>query len=191
MDGGEFGQLIYLSLLAAAIGGYFIVENRHRMGKVAQQAAIWALIFVGAIAVVGLWGDVSRNVSGRAAVMADGSVELPRAPDGHFYASALINGERVQFVVDTGASDIVLTQEDAARIGLDPASLSYIGSAYTANGPVDTAPVTLASFDFAGFSDVGVEAVVNAGDLDMSLLGMSYLKAFHITIDGEVMTLRR
>jgi aspartyl protease family protein len=113
------------------------------------------------------------------------------APDGHFYVTADVNGESIRFVVDTGASDIVLTQADATRAGFDVTELSYFGQARTANGLVDTAPVTLDSVGFGGFLDEGVSAVVNAGDLDTSLLGMSYLSRYRITLSGETMTLAR
>lgn len=191
MDSFDYGRLFYLVILGGAIVTYFLVENRHRMGKVAQQAAIWALIFVGVVAAFGLWDDISRNVTGRETVMTDGRVEVPMAPDGHYYIAATVNGERIRFVVDTGASDIVLTADDARRIGLSPETLAYTRRAQTANGTVDTAPVNLDTVEFAGFSDHGIEAVVNAGDLDTSLLGMSYLSRFSVTLAGETLTLSR
>jgi aspartyl protease family protein len=191
MDSFDLGRLAYLVLLGGAIVTYFVVENRNRLGKAAQQAVIWGLIFVGVVAAYGLWGDISRDVSGRESVMSDGRVEVPMAPDGHYYLAATVNGERIRFVVDTGASDIVLAAADARRIGLDPASLAYTRRAQTANGMVNTAPVSLDTVEFAGWTDRGIEAVVNAGDLDTSLLGMSYLSRFSLTLSNETLTLAR
>ena len=123
--------------------------------------------------------------------MSDGSIEVPMAPDGHYYLSATVNGSRVRFVVDTGASNIVLTAADARRAGFDPLTLAYTQRANTANGSVDTAPVTLDSVEIAGFGDEAVHAVVNAGDLDTSLLGMAYLSRYQLTFANDVMTLAR
>lgn len=191
MDGSETARLVYLVVLLTVVGGYFLIENRHRMGKVAQQAAIWGLIFLGVVAGVGLWDDVTRQVAPRESVMADGRVEIPVAPDGHYYVTALVNGEKLRFVVDTGASDIVLTADDARRLGFDPDTLAFAGRAQTANGMVRTAPVTLDEVTLAGFRDTRVPAVVNAGDLDTSLLGMRYLSRYRITLAGDRMTLAR
>ena len=191
MDQSDTMRLIYLTILLVAVVGSYLVQNRSRMGQVAQQAAIWGLIFVGFVAAYGLWGDMTRNVLQREAVQADGTVDLPKAPDGHFYLSALVNGQRIRFVVDTGASEIVLTQDDARKAGFNPASLSFTDRAMTANGMALTAPVSLQSLEFAGFRDEGVAASVNGGDLDTSLLGMSYLSRYRLTLDGETLTLAR
>ena len=98
----------------------------------------------------------------------------------------------VRFLVDTGASELVLSLADAARVGIDPASSAFVGRARTANGMVATAPVRLGRVEFGGFSDSGVPASVGGGELDVSLLGMSYLDRFaSIEIEGDRMTLRR
>lgn len=191
MDGSETARLVYLVMLLTVVGGYFLIENRHRMGKVAQQASIWGLIFIGFVAAVGLWDDITRKVAPREAVLGDGRVEIPVAPDGHFYVSALVNGQKLHFVVDTGATEVVLTAEDARRVGFDPDTLAYAGRAQTANGMVRTASVRLDDLTLAGFHDSGVRAVVNAGDLDTSLLGMSYLSLYRITLAGDTMVLAR
>jgi aspartyl protease family protein len=191
MDSTETMRLVYLTILLVAVAGAYLVQNRGRMGQVAQQAAIWGLIFVGFVAAYGLWGDMKRNVLQREAVQTDGTVEVPKAPDGHFYVSAVVNGQRMRFVVDTGASQIVLTQADARKAGFNPSALSFTDRAMTANGMVLTAPVSLETLEFAGFRDQGVTASVNGGDLDTSLLGMSYLSRYRVTLDGDRLTLAR
>ena len=193
MDSDQIARVIYLVLLLSVIGGYFLVVNRGSLGRVAQQAAIWGLIFVGAIAVAGLWGDIRRDVSGipRQQVIGTDQIVVPRAPDGHFYLNAEVNGKPVLFVVDTGATDIALSQSDARRVGLDPAGLAYLGTAQTANGVVATAPVRLDSVAVGPFTDTGVRAMVTKGDLGDSLLGMSYLRRYEMTMNGDRMVLRR
>ena len=85
----------------------------------------------------------------------------------------------------------VLTQADARKLGFDPAGLLYMGQAFTANGPVRTARVELGDVQFGPFRNVSLGASVNEGDMDGSLLGMSYLSQFQITISGDQMVLRR
>lgn len=192
MTSDDYARLAYLVLLLVAVGGYFLVANRHRLGQVLQQASIWALIFVGVIAAAGLWGDIRQEVIPRQTVVADqGIIELPRAPDGHFYLTAQVNGAPIRFVVDTGATSVVLSRQDATRAGIDIERLVFTGQARTANGMVRTAPTRLANLEVGGITDQNVRAWVNQGELDGSLLGMTYLDRFDkvvITRDSMVLT---
>lgn len=191
MDTDQFMQMAYLGLLAAAIGGSYIFANRQNLGRVAQQAAIWGFIFVGTVAVIGLWGDVSRDITQRQAVIGD-EIVIPQRPDGHYYVTLDINGTKVDFVIDTGASQMVLSQSDARRIGLDPAGLNYFGTAFTANGTVRTADVRLDRVTLGPYADDGVRAVVNGGDMDGSLLGMTYLNLYdRVSISNGELILSR
>ncbi|MFT7145924.1 MAG: aspartyl protease family protein [Yoonia sp.] len=192
MSTDQIMQLTYLVLLASAIGGSAIVAGRSNMGKIAQQAAIWALIFVGVVGAYGLWEDISRDVNPRQALVDGGTIAVPRGFDGHYRLTLDINGTPVSFIVDTGASQVVLSQRDAARIGLDPAGLVYSRSANTANGVVRTAPVILDQVALEGIADRDIAAVVNGGEMDTSLLGMTYLGLYNrieIT-NGELVLMR-
>ena len=185
-------QLTYLVLLGAAIGGSAIVAGRSNMGKMVQQAAIWVLIFVGVIGAYGLWDDISRNNNPRQAMVAQSTIAVPRSFDGHYHLVLTINDTPVEFIVDTGASQVVLSQRDAARAGIDPATLNYTGSARTANGIVRTAPVVLDQVGLEGVVDRRVPAVVNGGAMDVSLLGMTYLGLYdRIEITNDELVLSR
>lgn len=178
MNGDQIANLLYLMLLGSAIAGWFFVQNRDRMGQTLQQAAIWGFIFLGTIAAVGLWSDIRSNVASLQTVTGGGDVSVPRSADGHYYLSLDIDGTPVRFVVDTGASEMVLSTADARRIGIDPTGLDFLGSANTANGIVRTAPVTLDRVALEGIVDRDVRAWVNQGDMRESLLGMGYLNRF-------------
>jgi aspartyl protease family protein len=193
MDRIDTAQLMYLILLGGAVLAWFIAANRNSLGKTMQHAALWGLIFVGVIAAIGLWDDIRQTVRPTQTVFADGGViELPRAPDGHYYLTAEVNGTALRFVVDTGASDIVLSRADAVKVGLDPGALSFHGQASTANGIVRTAPVRLETVAVGGMVDRDVRAVVNEGDLFESLLGMRYLQRFSsIRIENGTLVLTR
>lgn len=192
MDGDNIGRLIYLGLLLAAVAGFFIVENRNRMGQMAKQAAVWGLIFLGAIAAVGLWDDIRQDVAPRQTAFSGGRIEVPVSQDGHFYLILELEGTPVRFVVDTGASEMVLTERDARRIGIETGQLAFFGQAQTANGTVRTAPVRIGSVRLGEIEDEDVRASVNGGDLDTSLLGMSYLSRFEkMEISRDRLTLTR
>ncbi len=192
MTTDQIMQLTYLVLLGAAIGGSAIVVGRKNMGKMAQQAAIWALIFIGVIGAYGLWEDISNDVNPRQTILSESAIAVPRSNDGHYHLTLDVNGTAVDFVIDTGASQVVLSQRDAARIGIDANSLNYSGAASTANGVVRTAPVVLDQVRLGNITDRNVPAVVNGGDMDNSLLGMTYLGLYNrIEISNGELVLNR
>jgi aspartyl protease family protein len=190
MSGGTTAQLAYLLLLLMAVGGWVFVEYRGRMGQALRTAAAWALIFVGAMAGFGLWNDLHSPLRQQAVVTADG-ITIPRAADGHFHLRLDINGTPVEFLVDTGATNMVLSQDAARRLGIEPGSLAFIGQANTANGAVRTARVRLPEVTLGPWTDRNVPAAVTDGALDVSLLGMDYLGRYHVEMAGDRMVLRR
>ena len=192
MDGYEFGRLTYLVLLGVAVVIWFIAEHRQSLGKSLRMAIAWGMIFLGVIAAVGLWDDIRDDVAPRQSVAADGVIEVPRSFDGHYYLTLRMNGTPVDFVVDTGATDVVLSQRDAARIGIDPGALAYTGRALTANGMVSTARARVDEVALGPIVDRNLPVSVNGGEMDGSLLGMSYLQRFErLEISDGVLVLER
>lgn len=191
MDGDQFGRMIYLGLLLAAVGGWVLVEYRQRMGQALRVALAWGMIFLGLAAGYGLWQDLRGDVIPRQMVTETGAVEIPRAADGHYYLQLDIGGQPVLFLADTGATNVVLSPADAARIGIDPAGLAYTGQAMTANGMVRTARVTLSDVRLGPFAEDRLAVWVNEADMEGSLLGMDYLGRFRIEMAGDRMVLRR
>ena len=193
MEEFDYARITYLVVLGSAVVFWFFAVNRNSMNKVLQQAMIWGFLFIGVIAAYGLWEDVRQtSVPQQMVALEGGQIELPRAPDGHYYLTADVNGAIIDFVVDTGATDIVLSEADARRAGFTPSELNYIGRAQTANGEVRIAPVRIDRFAVGAMEDVGVRAVVNEGELGSSLLGMSYLQRFSsVEISGGRLVLTR
>lgn len=179
MSALDLGNLTYLALLLAAVGGYVLASARKNLAKTAQQLLVWGFLFLGIIAVYGLWDDIRNEIAPFQTTGESGAIEVPRSPDGHYYLTLAVNGAPIRFTVDTGASQIVLSQEDAARAGLDPDTLRYSQTAYTANGPVPTAPVILETLRLGDLAAADLMAVVNGGEMDSSLLGMTYLSRFN------------
>lgn len=190
MDNDNIARLIYLGLLLAAVGGWIMVEFRNRMGQTLRTGLAWGMIFVGLMAGYGLWGDLRDDILPVQSA-SNGEVTIPRAADGHYYPRLNIDGRDLVFMADTGATSVVLSPDDARSLGIDPANLAYLGEAMTANGMVRTATVTLRNVTFGPFFDETVTAQVNEADMDGSLLGMSYLDRFSITMAGQEMVLTR
>ena len=192
MSSDNVAQLIYLGAFGLLLAGGFLLTSRLKLGQTLQMAATWVLIFIGVIAAVGLWGDIQDDLYPNQTRFEDASVVVPRSRDGHYYLTLDVNGAPTDFVVDTGATDIVLTQQDATAAGLDPDTLNFLGRANTANGEVRTAPVRLDTVTIGTHTDRDVYAVVNGGAMDQSLLGMGYLQRWgRIEITGGELTLTR
>lgn len=193
MENIELPRLIYLGVLILVLGGWIFARYRGRMAQAMQQAILWLFLFAGAILLYGFKDDLQRQVfPSQAAVVSGDKIVLRRAVDRHFYASLKINGQDIVFLVDTGATDIVLTQKDANSVGIDVAALRYLGTAHTANGTVRTARIKLKLVEFADQTDKNVAAWVNDGDMNTSLLGMAYLSRYSsIEIAGDQMFLKR
>jgi len=106
----------------------------------------------------------------------NGDIRVPIAHDGHYWVNMDVNGIPVRFVVDTGASHISLSYQDARKAGLDPEFLNYDRAFKTANGVTRKAVINLdrVSMDAIEMSNV-TASVSQQGQMDVSLLGMSFL----------------
>ncbi|HEX5079145.1 MAG TPA: TIGR02281 family clan AA aspartic protease [Geminicoccaceae bacterium] len=107
-----------------------------------------------------------------------GDVEqvIEPGPHGHFLVEASVNGVPIDFMVDTGASEIVLSPRDARQLGFTPDQLRFTQEFESANGTVRAAPVELRELRIGQFQLFDLEASVNEAPLPISLLGMSFLR---------------
>lgn len=120
-----------------------------------------------------------------------GHLELWREADGLFYVTASINGQPVRFLVDTGASMIVLTAEDARRIGAAVQPGASQIRTETANGDRSMSRIMLASMQVGATNAAAVPAAVAGDGLRVSLLGQNWLSHIRsVTIDGDRMVLQ-
>lgn len=193
MEENDFSRLIYLSVLVVAILGSVLISRRGAYGKMFRQAGVWLLIFMGLVAIVASWQDIRQSGQTMSFQQSeDSAIIIPKEIDGHFHLTLTINDRPIDFLVDTGASDIVLTREDAARVGFDPNRLDYWGMANTANGTVRLATIRLETVRLGEFIDKNIRASVNKAPMEKSLLGMRYLSKFRaIEISNDQMILKR
>jgi aspartyl protease family protein len=125
--------------------------------------------------------------AGRARVA---ETRLEQSGGGHFYVNAEVNGQLVRFVVDTGATSVALTMEDAERIGIpfSPGEFDIVGTG--ASGPVRGKPITLDKISVEGKEVIRVRGAVLEG-LEVSLLGQTYLSRIRaVEMRGDYMILR-
>ncbi len=183
LSGGQFGSLAYKIGLLVFAGAAVLVMFRERFARALTAALLWVVVAL-ALVIGYSYRFELRGVADRVIaelipghVVSHGrSVEVARAFNGDFDVSAEINGARVGMVLDTGASSVVLTREDAKAAGLPLEVLIYSAEVETANGRTRAAPVTLDRIAIGGLVERSVEAlVVQPGQLKTSLLGMSFL----------------
>lgn len=182
LSGDQITRLVYLGILGTALVSYLLVSQRGRINALLRHAILWALLIVGVAAGYALWDGAQYSTAAVQSPDGDGVI-LRRGFDGQYHLTLELTGPSgqphpVRFIVDTGATEMVLTQEDAAKLGYGPQNLRYLGTARTANGVTRTAQVTLASVTLDTHASRQVRALVNEGDLHTSLLGMGYLERF-------------
>ncbi len=132
----------------------------------------------------------ARLGTGAAASEGAGAIVLPMGSGGHFNAAGSINGKQVNFMVDTGATNVALSQAEANRIGLEW-KRGRPGMSQTANGAVPVYLVNLTSVRVGDVEIANVAAVVLPSDMPMVLLGNSFLNRFTMRRDNDVMRLEK
>jgi aspartyl protease family protein len=183
LSSGQFGSLAYKIALLVFVGATVLIIFRERFAQALTAALLWVVLAL--ILVIGYsYRFELRNVADRViAELIPGhpishgrTAEVARAFNGDFEVTAEINGARVGMVLDTGASSVVLTRDDAKAAGLPLEVLVYSANIDTANGRTRAAPVTLDRIAIGGLVERSVAALVaQPGQLKTSLLGMSFL----------------
>ena len=118
------------------------------------------------------------------------SITFEKDPRGHYFIKALVRGIPVLFLVDTGATRMVLSPADAERVGLNRDYLRFSGTSRTAGGVVKVAPIQLREVSVGPITLESVDASVNSVPMRFSLLGMAFLERLRgFSFEGERLTL--
>jgi len=194
---GGLPRLIYfLSWLILAGSGVVLAVRREPM-KQLRNAAIWLALGLALVIGYSFKDELGSRLLGelvpqRGTANPDGSITFRAGEDGHFHVEARVNGTRLRMLVDTGASQVVLSPADARRLGIDTARLDFRHLSETANGPVSGAPVTLREITVGSVRLTDVAASVNGAEMSESLLGMTFLSRLAgFEVSGDRLTLRR
>jgi len=135
-------------------------------------------------------GDSPASVGGGGSAARGNRIVLPASDGGHFMTHGAINGQAVQFMVDTGATSVALGMADADRIGLKYRQ-GQLGRSSTANGTVTTWRMRLNSVRIGDVEVFDVEATVLPSAMPFVLLGNSFLNRFQMKRDSDQLILQR
>lgn len=182
---GEDGwmRMVYLVGLLALVASGVVAGRRRRLGDTAKQVAAW--VGVALVLVVGYSYRFELTALGarvvgeilphRGVETGEAQVTFRAGVDGHYRVEALVDGVSLRFLVDTGASEVMLSRADARRLGFDVDGLAYTRLFSTANGTVRGAPVRLREIVLGPIRLTDVVASVNQAPMAGSLLGMTFL----------------
>jgi aspartyl protease family protein len=205
LDATTFGYVALLLALLVYVAGGLVTRYGGSAGAMSRDAVTWLALGLGLVTLYAYKDEltpiaarvVGELLPGTAMTVEESAnglteVKIRRRLDGHFTASVAVNGKTVSMIVDTGASSIVLTPEDAKKAGIDTESLTYRIPVLTANGRTVAARVRLDEVAIGPLDRTKVEALVaRPGALTQSLLGMSFLSRLRsYEFSGDFLTLR-
>ena len=184
----DTGNLIYLAILCAIlIFSFFSWKNSLR--KFIKFGLIWFIIFIFFIVVALVWENYRSEKSSLNIFDKDlERLTLKTASDGHFYVTLSINNKPINFLIDTGATAMILSKKDGEKLGFNVDKLNFSQLAQTANGEILISPVVFdkVSLGFKNFSNV--KAFISHTDMEKSLLGMRFLSRLKkIELDRNIM----
>jgi len=179
-------SLLYLVLMLIFLVSGIIFRREIKLSKALKYLALWALV---AFVAVGLYAyryqfsdfkeRMIEAINPTAARMNDGGqLIINLSSDGHFYIDVKINDVPMRFMIDTGASDIVIDKLQAQKIGINPQSLIFDKRYETANGSSYGASIVLRKIQVGNVVFADIKASVNGVNLGTPLLGMSFLRQF-------------
>jgi aspartyl protease family protein len=180
--------LVHTLLILAFVGGSALLHRQFQAHKVIRYTTIWFAI--GGLVLIGysfrheaarLGNRLLADLVPSTGQPAKGSaMRFSVSADGHFVVEVTVTTDTTQvpirFLVDTGASDVVISPADARRLGFDPGALNFSKVYQTANGAVYGAPVRLGAMTIGPIRMEEVRASINGTNMPRSLLGMSFLK---------------
>jgi aspartyl protease family protein len=177
-------QLIYLCVILAVLAGGLAARLQARPGTTLAHLGTWGVVFAALILVYsyrdqfGGLGDrfAAELVPARGTETGPASIAYSAEADGHYHVYGAVDGSSIRFLVDSGATDIVLSPDDARMLGMQPEHLNYTMVAQTANGTVRGAPVRLKTLKVGPIVMHDMPATVNEAEMPVSLLGMEFLR---------------
>jgi len=195
----EQANLIWLMTLLAVISASVVFARRVNVKETVRNILIWVAIAAVLVVAVSFRDEIedvamrvrSELVPGYALESGEHEMVLTESDGGNFFIVGETNGVRVRFLIDTGASDTVLSPADAASLGIDVRELDFSRVYSTANGLGKGAPYTLDSLSVGPISISPMPVSINGAEMGSSLLGMTFLRRFRsFEIQGRRLILR-
>jgi aspartyl protease family protein len=187
MSINEKMQSLQIIVLLIVVIASFLYRKKYNKNENFKNIIIWLMI-VSLILILYSFKNEGKEVFNRVYYelspsvpkIEDRQIIITKSNDGHFYMNTQIRESNIRFMIDTGASAIVLSQNDATKIGIDILNLSYTARFNTANGVIRAAPIVIRELiisDDIFFRDLN--AYVSEGNDNTSLLGMTFLSNFN------------
>jgi len=205
LDATTFGYVaVFLALLVYFLGG-MMSRYGGRASSMVRDAVTWLALGLALATLYSYKEEIAPIAARVVGELLPGSamtieqsagglteIRIRKRLDGHFNANVAVNGKQIAMIVDTGASSIVLTPEDAAKAGIDTRNLAYNIPVLTANGRTFAARVRLDKVAIGPLDRTNVDALVaKHGAMTQSLLGMSFLSRLRsYEFSGDFLTLR-
>ncbi len=185
-SGADWQNFIYLLILLIILVMGNMFRPNLNLKKIAKYFLAWSIVaFIGILLYSYRFefGDFKSRILGeinpsKARITKEGNIIIKASQDGHFYIDLEINSYPIRFMIDTGASDIVISLKEAKRIGIDELELNFNKVYQTANGKSFGANIILDEIKIDDIKFYKVPASVNQSEMGISLLGMSFLRQF-------------
>jgi aspartyl protease family protein len=195
---GDPALIQTLGFLALASSGLLFVRQ-FNLKQTARNVLIW--VAAGGVLIIGFSFQNelrelglrlrSNLIPGYAVQTGPREITLSESEDGHFHVYGAINGTRIAFLVDTGASDIVLDPADARRMGIDLEKLKFDRPFGSANGIGYGARIVVGGLVVGPIALSDVEVSINKTEMGSSLLGMAFLRRLKsYSVSGGKLVLR-
>ena len=186
LSDGDWQNFTYSLLILVMLCSSLFSRRDIGMAKIFKYLAIWSALALVIIALYSYrfeFADFKSRILGEVLptkVQTKNSQELiiNMAQDGHFYIDSKVNGHPVRFMIDTGASDVVINKNLIEKIGLKRADLKFNKIYQTANGKSFGASIVIKELEIGELKFFNLNASVNDADMGVSLLGMSFLRQF-------------
>lgn len=196
MSGDDIARLIATGLMIALVASS-LFGRQLKLGETLRMALIWLALFA-VVFVLFLFRDEARAVWSRATAELGGGTtttiagdvtRITMSEDGHFYVMAKVNGQPVEFLVDSGATTTGLNEEAARRANVQPDSGIDI-PVNTANGTVMVSTAEIALLEIGNIRQTDARAIIGTSFGGTNVLGMSFLSQLKSwKVEGRTLTL--
>lgn len=197
-DRGNQISFVHLILIFVFVAMGLSVRSMRDVGQSLKYAGVWSLIFAGLVIAhgfqgeaKGLWNRLLAGLNPGSGLSSGSEISFQPSHGGHFVINADVDGTTLNFLVDTGASRVVLSPSDATKLGIDIDNLAFTQVFQTANGIGYGAPIRLRRIAIGPVVVTNVRASVNQAPMSTSLLGMTFLQETGgYSVQGGVLTLK-
>ena len=172
MSGGANVWLLALMLILPLSA---LVARRVPLGQTLKLAAIWAALFAVAAVIVTQIDRFRTGGGSDPSVLSGGATRIARAEDGHYWATAQINGHERRMLIDSGATTTVLSAATAEAAGIDIEESTFPRLVETANGQVMVRTAHVARLGIGTIEARDLPVVVSEAQGDQNIIGMNFL----------------